>query len=569
MKAALYARVSTQDQREASLGDQFRKCEELCAREGLSIVQRFSDFGLSGNETNRPQYQALLTAVRARKFDVIVADEVSRLWRNEGEQAQRVEELQFLGAHVLTCDGIDTRREGFEMLLAVKGAMSKMEVKITGRRIHRTLDGLVRQGKNAGGKTFGYRPVPLFDPVRTDAYGRPLVIGARREVVREQAAIVLEIFEQYASGWSPRKIAEGLNARGIPSPGSTWQRTIRRKDGKWLASTIGGDPKRGIGILNNELYVGRYVWNRSAGKKKPGSAKRAHRRRPEGEHVIAQVPELRIVPQVLWDEVKARQNRQSRDLGDAVKRGLRKATSGRGPKYLFSGLLKCGVCGANFCVTGASQSYTCASHTNGGKQACTNGFRVVRAVVEDKLLKAISEELGSEEYLREFQRETRRILRERQARSDQGRSAREAKLRQLKSEVGNLVDAIAAGKLVVSPALSAKLASTEAELAALEDGAGAEEAELAKIVQLLPQAGARFRALIRNLPKALNRGDVARGRATLQRLLGGGAILSPNPVRRRLVARIGLDPGALLGVSGYRNIIVVAGVGFEPTTFGL
>ena len=54
----------------------------------------------------------------------------------------------------------------------------------------------------------------------------------------------------------------GLNADRIPSPGSSWNRTARRRSG-WLASAINGDPSRGLGILNNDLYRGVLVWNRS------------------------------------------------------------------------------------------------------------------------------------------------------------------------------------------------------------------------------------------------------------------------------------------------------------------
>ena len=60
------------------------------------------------------------------------------------------------------------------------------------------------------------------------------------------------IFEDYAVGVSPRAIAKTLNAEGMPGPsGRTWG-----------PSTIHGNRQRGTGILNNELYIGRLVWNR-------------------------------------------------------------------------------------------------------------------------------------------------------------------------------------------------------------------------------------------------------------------------------------------------------------------
>ena len=72
-------------------------------------------------------------------------------------------------------------------------------------------------------------------------------------------------------------------------------------------SAIHGNPKRGVGILNNELYVGRLVWNRLRYLKDPGTGKRVSRLNPESEWVIQEVPEMRIVDQDVWDNVKPRQ----------------------------------------------------------------------------------------------------------------------------------------------------------------------------------------------------------------------------------------------------------------------
>ena len=72
---------------------------------------------------------------------------------------------------------------------------------------------------------------------------------------------------------------------------------------------------------------------------------------------------LRIVPDRLWQRVKARQREQTKTIGERVKEGLsasNAARTGAGPKYLFSGLLKCGKCGGNFVICNA-QSYACGS----------------------------------------------------------------------------------------------------------------------------------------------------------------------------------------------------------------
>jgi DNA invertase Pin-like site-specific DNA recombinase len=68
-----------------SIDDQLRECRELCRRHDSSVINEFSDTARSGNEVNRSGYQRLLRAARHRKYDVIVAHELSRLWRSESE----------------------------------------------------------------------------------------------------------------------------------------------------------------------------------------------------------------------------------------------------------------------------------------------------------------------------------------------------------------------------------------------------------------------------------------------------------------------------------------------------
>ena len=64
-------------------------------------------------------------------------------------------------------------------------------------------------------------------------------------------------------------------------------------------------PQRGTGILNNELYVGRLVWNRLRYVKDPSTGKRLSRLNPPEAWITQDVPELRIIEDELWDSVKA------------------------------------------------------------------------------------------------------------------------------------------------------------------------------------------------------------------------------------------------------------------------
>ena len=75
----------------------------------------------------------------------------------------------------------------------------------------------------------------------------------------------------------------------------------------WGPSTIHGNPDRGTGILNNELYIGKLVWNRLRYIKDPETGKRVSRPNPESEWITQDVADLRIIADDLWQAVKARQ----------------------------------------------------------------------------------------------------------------------------------------------------------------------------------------------------------------------------------------------------------------------
>jgi site-specific DNA recombinase len=89
----------------------------------------------------------------------------------------------------------------------------------------------------------------------------------------------------YAAGASPRSIAKTLNAEGVPGPSAV----------AWGPSTIHGNRQRGTGILKNELYIARLVWNRLRYLKDPSTGKRISRVNPESEWIVQHVPALRII----------------------------------------------------------------------------------------------------------------------------------------------------------------------------------------------------------------------------------------------------------------------------------
>jgi site-specific DNA recombinase len=533
MRAALYGRFSTEKQRDASIEDQFRECERLAQANSLTVVARFSDAGISGGTASRPGYQAMLTAARRREFDVIVVEEIERLWRNRAEFGPRSAELEDLGVHCLTCVGDDTRRDGWGLIIQIKQAMGEHARRQGSYRTRRGLEGRALAGESTGGRAFGYVPAAL-------------AASGRIEIDDEQALVVRRIFTDYAHGLAPRAIAAALNAEGVPSPGAHWKkRTERRRDGKWLASAIHGDATRGTGILNNRRYIGVVTWGRSEWKR--SAADSAKRRMTMRAGAVERTDErLQIIPQDLWDRVKARQVAVQRGVGKLIKGGLRRNAPGAGrpPKFLFSGLMTCASCGASMVLRNRT-CYCCASYWNGA--ACSNEINVPVGVVQSVLIDGIREDLRDPAVVAEFERRFE-IARRSAQRPRVGTDKRAA---QLEREIANMTNAIAAG--LVSSALAVRLREAEAELARLTAVVSLPR----RIPVGVPNVRESFARMVGALDQILLR-DPERGREELRGILGGEKIKCiPDASRKFLWAdySLGLQalvPNAEIMVAGAR-----------------
>jgi site-specific DNA recombinase len=558
MKAAIYTRFSSDRQREASSEDQARNCRRRIEAEGWTLVEHFKDEAITGSTSARPGYQKLLKAAERREFAVLLVDDLSRLSRDQVESERVIRRLEFGGVRIIgVSDGYDSQSKSRKIQRGVRGMMNELYLDDLKEKTHRGLEGQALKQFWAGGRPYGYKLVRIKDGTRLDAYGEPLALGTRLEIDPETDTIVNEIFRRYADGWSPRAIADELNRRGIPSPGSTWRnRTVRRISG-WLGSAVKA-------ILGNELYVGEYVWNKTAWVKDPDTGNRRVLKRPKSEWVRSRLPELQIVPDEIWQRVQAR-HVAAAAAGGNIREGIKRAghRAGRNPAYLFSSLLKCGLCGANLCIIGGQgiwKSYGCATRKEGGPHACSNALTVRLSIVEDRLLAPIKNDLLSEDVIAEFRRRVAKAIAAKPA-----EKSNDARIAQLRAEVSNLTDAIAGGVLRTSKALADRLAAGEAELERL---ICEKPARKAQIVNMPAQLVDRYRRLVAGLEVELSR-DVHRARTMLRQLVGSEIPVVPHESGKHLVARIGLDLAQLVQASGSSEIFMVAGAGFEPATFGL
>lgn len=290
MRTAVYARFSSNLQSDASIEDQVRTCRERIEQEGWSFVEVYKDAAISGATTLRPGYQKLLEDARANRFDIVLAEALDRLSRDQEDVAGLYKKLSFAGVKLITL----AEGEINELHIGLKGSMNAIFLKDLAAKIRRGQIGRVIAGFSAGGISYGYEVVRELD-----ANGD--VIRGKRNINPEQSEIVRQIYKEYVGGKSPRAIAADLNRDGIPSP----------RDGQWNASTINGHRSRHNGILQNELYIGLMVYNRIRMVRDPETGKRISRINPKDVWVVTEVPELRIIPDELWNQAQAIKARYS------------------------------------------------------------------------------------------------------------------------------------------------------------------------------------------------------------------------------------------------------------------
>ncbi|ANK83546.1 MAG: hypothetical protein TEF_16090 [Rhizobiales bacterium NRL2] len=370
MRAAIYARYSSELQSDASIEDQVRACRERAVSDGFSIVEVFSDFAISGGFLkNRPGIMSLMGQARSGEFDVVFAEALDRISRDQEDIAAIFKRLGHARVRIITL----AEGEISELHIGLKGTMNALFLKDLAQKTRRGQRGRVEAGKIPGGKSYGYEMVRAL---KDDGS----VTTGERTIHEPEARIVRRIFSDYADGLAPRKIASRLNDEGVPSP----------RGGLWNASTINGNRQRRNGVLNNELYRGHIIYNRQSFVKDPETGKRVSRLNPESEWITTRVPDLRIIDEGTWEAVQAIKERYS------SLRGNRRQTK----KRLLSGLVRCGACGGTMTIVNRER-YSCSAKRERG--TCSNPVGIKVTELEERVLDGLREILlGRQDLIEEF-----------------------------------------------------------------------------------------------------------------------------------------------------------------------
>lgn len=422
--AFILARYSTDNQNADSIEVQVGKCSEWCNAQGLPILGVYADYAVSGMKDTRPQYEAMMAALRADQADTVVIYDQSRMFRDMTLWFNFRRDLERLGVsvHSVTQPNIggDLKNPAVFLEESVWAVFNQLHVLQTTQKVNAAKQRKAHLGEHNGGiPPLGYR-----------------VVDKHLQIDEAEAAVVRRIFTEYASGSSYKAIIDGLNRDGL-----------KTKRGNSFGRNSLHD------LLHNEKYTGVLTYG---GKPyRPDGTRNTH-----GASGPDAIRTEEAVPPII-----------SRELFDAVQERMAKNKHAQGGRpgtkrdYPLKGKVFCGLCKSAVYVSTSKKIYD--YYKCGGKKNGNGCEGVIYSVdkLEEAVAAALRSQLGSTT-LTDTLAETLRT----EARKFQGDAvARYQRLQQQELEISrkldNAADAILEG--LASPTLKKRISDLEHQLAAL------------------------------------------------------------------------------------------------------
>ena len=404
MNAVIYARYSSDNQREESIEGQLRECKEYADQNGITVVRTYIDRALSAKTDSRPQFQQMIHDSATHTFEAVLVWKLDRFSRNRYDSAHYKRILKNNRVHVVSVtEPISNTPEGIMLESLLEGMAEYYSAELAEKvsRGHK---------ENALKAKFNGGPVPLGYRIDSEHH---------YQIDPTTAPVVQEAFHRYAAGESIRSIIESLNARGIRnSRGNPFTKNSFQT------------------LLKNRRYLGEYRYK---------------------DTVIPDAIPAIIDPDC-FDAVQRRCeiHRQA------------PAHNKADIHYLLTTKLFCGKCGTMMAgESGRSHTgtvhcyYKCGTRKRSGKEACS--LKPVRKepleqfVVQTALEKVLNDrviDLLADKLLEYQSKENTRL------------PVLQAELKEVKRRIDNLVTAIEQG--ILTPSTKARMEELEQQREALE-----------------------------------------------------------------------------------------------------
>ena len=228
MKAVIYARYSSDNQREESIEGQLRECTAYCKKNEITIVRTYIDRALSAKTDNRPDFQRMIKDSAKGLYDVVLVWKLDRFARNRYDSARYKAQLKKYGVKVLSAtENISEGPEGIILESLLEGMAEYYAAELSEKVIRGHTENALKCKYNGGTPTFGYT-------IDSDRH---------YQIDPRTAPVVLEMFTRYDNGSTMKEIRDYLNDTGVT--------TVRGKpiDLNFVAA-----------ILHNRKFLGEYKY---------------------------------------------------------------------------------------------------------------------------------------------------------------------------------------------------------------------------------------------------------------------------------------------------------------------
>lgn len=328
LRLAIYARVSTEEQREGqNIDSQVAELERFSRDKGWPIVGIYKDEGWSGGVMERPELDRLRDDAQKGVFDAVLINDVDRLARDVAHLGVIKRDLERNGMKVVFRKLPSEISPTYNLMVNILGSFAEFERELISDRVRRGRRHKVEVRKQYLGSNtaYGYRYTPM-DRIN----GREGVL----DIAPAEARVVQQMFEWVdQEGLSARRVLNRLNDLAIPP---------KKEAAKWAKSSV-------LRILHCETYAGVWHYNKFQGCEPRSTStvpryrkriKCSVRQRPRNEWLPLELPKsLRIVPRDRWERVQQQ-----------LQKNISFSPRNEKHAYLLKGLLRCGACGA--CYSG-------------------------------------------------------------------------------------------------------------------------------------------------------------------------------------------------------------------------
>ena len=554
MKAAIYTRRSTELHQDLSLELQRSEAEAFIRSKGWSFAEEhvYVDDAISRAEfKKRPGLIAMLNAAKDNEFEVVVCRDETRLGGDQNRTALIIQDLLDSGTRLFyhfTEEEVLVDGAVSKFMMSARLFAAELEREKTAQRTREHLEYKAKMGANVGGRCYGYDNAGVIEEGRR--------VRVEYKVNEAEAQIIREVFTRYAGGHGLKSIAKDLNRRGIASP-----RAGKRGTGSWAQGAM-------YPMLRRDRYRGVLIWGKEGTAYRGGTLVRVSH--GQKDWVTAEKPELRIIPEELWNAVQER-------IAKNVKLCGRAGPKGPKPRYLLSGLARCSDCEGPIHATNGRQGkatikvYSCNYHRNRGEAVCKNSLRRPVESIDAAVIGWVEQNVLRDQIILETIAEGRRRL----SSSERGGAEREihdfeTQLRKLAKEIGSLTNALLTSdtkpRAIVqaiadreSQALAAKVRLEalraapevlEGSLAGLEDEARKRLADLQSLIRANPEEGRRVLESVLDGPLTFTpatEADGTRRYLITGKTIGAMALFTtggdPNGIRTRVHGLKGHCPG--------------------------